>query len=522
MNEKSIGTLILPLLLVPLAVVIIIQILSRGGNQLGSTFLALSALGGLIGFFLPRAGMLLFLVLQFYTDFLKRLLILGDSLSQGDVMTTLGLGPVIVIMACTSCVIRCATGKVAFLNMRDVLFFLGCVCISVLGVAIGGLFSSAKDITTLGQSVLGTAMLGMTAYATYVLFRTKNDLRVMFKWMLIGAIPMGIYAIHQSIFGISRWEEEYVKTGLSPTIYNFYHVFGIAEVRPFSTLNLHTSLGAIGGTLFLISASIMSRSQQFFGGKNSGSTIYLLLSLLYLGTCIVSKNRTTYLLPIVGLILPWVFTSGLRILAFYLSATSAFVWIVMNSGWIHDNILDWNSTLGDSSLGKAFGTLGTFQDRLKSFMALSDSRNWSPFGLEENNRPFVHDQITELLIKLGYIPLTIIALTLSFCLVWWHRKCLTAATMNDKKFLNVLTGITISLGICGLAYGNLIFVAPVNSVLGTMIGAGMSMILLTRASTSPVTEISLEYLEKERLQTQPRDYTPGRRQRALPKKSASM
>jgi hypothetical protein len=497
MNQKSLVALILPAILVPLAVILTVNTISGGGNQLGKTFLMLSVIVGSMTFFIPRAGMLLFFVLQFYTDFFKRLLILGDSLSQNDVMTTLGFGPVIVIMACFSCAISCLTGKVEFFNKRDLLFFVGCVGVSSLGLAIGGLFSSARDVATIGQSVLGTAMIGMTAYATYTLFRTKDDFRTMFRWILLGAIPMGIYALHQAFFGVSQWEEAYIKTGLSPILYNFYHTFGIDEIRPFSTLNLHTSLGAVSGILFLISALIMTRGQQYFGGRKSHISVSIFLSILYLIACFVSRNRTTYFLPLIGFIMPWIFANGLRILGFYVSTIMAFLWIVINSEFLHQNILKWSYEIGGSALGEKFGTLGTFQDRLKGFMALSDPQYWTPFGLKEESRPFVHDQITEILIKLGYVPLTIIALVLCLCLVWWHRKCLSSNSIEARKFLSTLTGIIITLGICGIAYGNLLFVAPVNSLLGAMIGAGMGMILLSRDSLSfPVSNSSLEHVDR--------------------------
>jgi hypothetical protein len=177
-----------------------------------------------------------------------------------------------------------------------------------------------------------------------------------------------------------------------------------------------------------------------------------------------------------GLVLVFLFSGGWRTLAFYLSSFSAFVWIVTNSEWLHSKILDWTIEFEKTGIGGKVGSLGTYQDRLKSYMNLADGKNWSPFGLEKNLRPFVHDQITETLVKVGYVPMFAILLTGAILACWWHRRCLRINNPDERLFMITLTAIIVSLAICGLAYGNLLFVAPVNSLLGVMIGLGMATI----------------------------------------------
>lgn len=503
MIQKNVANLLLPALLVPLSLVVMINLLSGGGNQLGNTFNLLMLLGAGIGLLAPRAGLLIFIVLQFYMDFMKRMLVLGDALSMQDVMSSLGLGPIIVVAVCVVCTWQCLTGKVPFLNLRDIVFFLGCVGVSLMGLAIGREVSDSSDIADIGQALLGSAMLGMTAYAAYVLFRQREDSYTALKWMVVGAIPMALYTFYQYIFGISEWEEAYIRTGLSQVLYTFYMLDGIHEMRPFSTLNTHTSLGTVSGILFLVSFLIMTRSRTLFQtGRNNWPT-YSAIALLFLGSCFISRNRTTYLIPFAGLFLPWIFSGGWRTLLFYLSACSLFVWIVAKSQWLNDQILYWSVQFEATAIGEKFGTLGTYQARLNSLMSLSDSRNWTPFGLPKEEYPYMHDQVTELLVKLGYVPLLGLLLLIAVTIFWWHARCLKIKDLKERRFLITLTTIIVSLGVCGVAYGNLLFVAPVNSVLGVMLGLGMAGIRRDQESTEA------KRLGGTQLASAPSIYHPG-------------
>jgi hypothetical protein len=479
MTQSNIGKILLPIALVPLSVIITINVFAGGGNQLGNTFVFLMLLGGTIGFFTPKKGLLLFLVAQFYMDFFKRLLVLGDALSLQDVMASLGLGPIIIVMACVACVVMCMSGQVSFSGRRDWLFLLGCIAISLLGAAL----SSSQSLTDIGQSALGTAMLGMTAFACYILFRTSEDTYRALKFIMWGAVPMALYAVYQAIYGISVWEETYIRTGMSQVLYNFYVVAGgVQEMRPFSTLNNHSALGAAGGLLFATAIMIMTRTKRLLGTRRNHALLYFLLSLLMLATCAVSQNRTTYFLPIFAFALVWFFSGGFRTLFFYLFSAGGFVAIVLNSEYLNHKIIDWTLIFEKTAIGQKFGSIGTFQDRLKGFINLSDPNNWTPFGVPESARDFAHDQITEILLKLGYVPLCCGMAVVGLCISWWHRSCLKIADPNERRLLIFLTAILVATGICGLGYGNLIFVAPINSMIGILLGLGMSVLRRQKAA----------------------------------------
>jgi len=492
MNQSNLRNLVLPGLLVPCSVIVIINLLSGGGNQLGNTFGFLMVIGGILGFFSPRVSLIVFLCFQFYADFFKRLLVLGDALSMQDVMASLGLGPILIVAACLACAIQCFSGKVPFFNLRDIVIFLGCCFVSIFGALTRESLNSG--VTAIGQAMIGSSMLGMSAYACYVLFRTKEDAHLVLKIMALSAIPMALYTFQQYFFGIAGWEEDYIRTGMSQVLYEFYMMDGIS-MRPFSTLNTHTSVGAISGALMLVCLLILTRGKGLFNRRRSHWIAYTALACLYLGACLISRNRTTYLLPILGPLLLWLFSGGLKTALFYISGTTIFVLAVRNSEWLNSQILTWATQFEGTFIGSKIGSIGTFQDRLKGFIALNDGANWAPFGLPENERPFAHDQITEVLLKFGYIPLAVILIIVTICLVWWHRKCLRIEDVADRKLMIAITAIAVAVVSCSLAYGNLLFVAPVNSFVGFLLGLGFAA--LHRQRIADMGRTSLKHQRNE-------------------------
>ncbi len=473
MNQKNVIGILLPGVLLPVGIVVIINILSGGENQIGGALFYFGLALSVFGLVAPRIGLLIFFVVQYYLDFFKRLLAVGDNLSMNDVVTSLALGPLLMVVICVSVTHRGVTGVIPCGRLRDVVFIFGCVIISLVGPIV---FGNTEGLLSIGQSILGSAMLGMTAYATFMVFRNRNDARLVIKVLLLGAMPFVLYTFYQAFIGIPLWEENYIRTGMSSILHRFYILDGIDEMRPFSTMNTHTSLGAVSGALFLVCLLISFRSKRVMGSDKHLQYSYLLYSFLFLAVCILSRNRTTFLIPVMGVWLYWLFKGGLRTTFFYLAGIIAFVWIVANSSWINANILDWSYSLGGTAIGRQIGTLGIFQARLDGFINLSDFNYWTPFGLPENLRPSSHDPVTRILMTVGFIPLGIALLLLSFLVFWWHRQILRMSNLTDRRFVIALTTVIVLLGISGVLYGNLFFVAPVNSLLGAMIGLCMARI----------------------------------------------
>ncbi len=139
---------------------------------------------------------------------------------------------------------------------------------------------------------------------------------------------------------------------------------------------------------------------------------------------------------------------------------------------INSNILDWARQAEETAVGARFGSIGTFQDRLKGFIELKDPQTWTPFGMAAQYRPFSHDIITDMLVKIGYVPLSLIIVGGGACLIWWHYRCLSIQDLSDRSLCIRITAILVATGICSVAYGNLLFVSPVNSMIGLMIAVG--------------------------------------------------
>lgn len=470
--NQSVGKAIPIFILIALgAMFLAADIFGGGGNQLGRVLWWSMLLGAVAGFAAPRAAVPVFLIALFYLDFLKRLLVLGDGLSMEDVMISLGSGPVIIVAVCLYCTLAIFAGLIPFRRANDWMIFGGCVLVS-----LSGWFTSG-DIGILGrgQSMMGTALIGMTCLACYCLYRVNgSDFKVL-RAVAIGAVPMALYTCWQAAFGLASWEEQYVRSGLSPTLLNHYVVSVESGVpmRPFSTLNLHPSVGAVSGVLCLVSWGFLRRS-VLLRGKVIAGMMWICIGGLYFTSMLLAQNRTTYAIPILYLILLWSLKTPIRAAVMYCAGLLVTAFVISNSKYIYDNINIWSANFQSTWIGERFGTLGTYQDRLIGFMALNEAKNWSPFGLPTSSIPFSHDPVSALLFRFGYVPIGFVLMCCLVVAVWWHRRCWLIADLHDRRQLIRLTAIVGSLVICGLLYGNLLPVAPVNAVLGCLLGLGLA------------------------------------------------
>lgn len=447
--------------IVILMFLVTLDVFSGDWNQLGRMMRWIAIVGGLYGLIFPKRGVLVFLVALFYLDFLKRLLILWSGTSMQDVMVSIGAGPVVIVAICISCTILIFAQRIRFGNMGDWLFYFGCVVVS-----ISGFFSGEGELIDRGQSMMGSSLVGMTALACYCLYRERGDSIKLLKVLVIGALPMALYTAWQYFIGIAIWEEEYVQTGLSPTLYNFYIVDGGVEyMRPFSTLNLHPSVGAVSGVLCLI-ALLLCGSTLSFGKK----TLYYVVGFIFFLSMLFAQNRTTYFIPLFYLFFAWGFKARGRTLLLYTIGIFLFGLVVYYSTFIYHNINSWSADLASNPIGEKFGGLGTYQSRLTGFMNVTEVGNWKPLGFEGGFEPLSHDPLSTILFRFGYVPLGAMLAVVVGVLIVWHHKIYKIQSDVDRKYYTRLTAIIAALVLAGLLYGNLLFVSPVNAVLGALTG----------------------------------------------------
>ncbi|MFC5050693.1 hypothetical protein ACFPK9_08710 [Rubritalea spongiae] len=447
--------------IVILMFLVTLDVFAGDWNQLGRMMRWIAIVGGLYGLIFPKRGVLVFLVSLFYLDFLKRLLILWSGTSMQDVMVSIGAGPVIIVAICISCTILIIAQRIKFGKFGDWLFYLGCVVVSVSGI-----FGEGEDWMERGQAMMGSSLVGMTALASYCLYRERADSLKLLKVLVIGALPMALYTAWQYFNGIAMWEEEYIQTGLSATLYNFYLVDGGVEyMRPFSTLNLHPSVGAVSGVLCIL-AFLLCGNREGIGTK----AFYSMIGVIFFSSMLFAQNRTTYFIPLFYLAFTWGFKNQGRTLLLYTVGVILFGLMIHYSAFIYDNINAWSDGLTSTPVGEKLGTLGTYQDRLEGFMNLSEVENWKPLGFEEGFEPLSHDPLSMILFRFGYVPLGSMLAAVAGVLVVWHRKLYKMQSDDDRIYYTRLTAVVAALVLSGLLYGNLLFVSPVNAVLGALVG----------------------------------------------------
>lgn len=465
MNGSLPKNVIASLGLLLLFLLVTLDVFAGGGNELGRLMRWFAIVGGCYGLLAPKSATVVFIVSLFYLDFVKRLLVLWSGTSINDVMVSLGAGPIMITAICVACTGSIITRKYKFGGVFDWSFYLACVLVSGIGF-----FTVDAELMERGKSMMGSALLGMTALACYCIYNHKDDSKKLLKLLVWGALPMAVYTGWQYFNGIAAWEEEYILTELSPTLFSFYMVDGGVEyMRPFSTLNLHPSVGAVSGTLFLISLLVVSRSAGYSAG--AGRRVgYFFFGSIFLASMLFAQNRTTFFIPIFYIIFAWSFQRPWRTKLAYFLGVMTTVALVLSSEFIYDNINVWSMEMTATSMGEKFGSLGTFQARLTGFKNLLVVENWQPLGFEEGYEPMSHDPITTLLYRFGYIPLALTLIVSAAVVQCWHTTLFHLEDTQDRAYYTKLTAIIAALLLAGLLYGNLLFVSPVNALLGALIG----------------------------------------------------
>jgi len=459
-------------------------VFAGGGNELGRLMRWFAIVGGCYGLLAPKSATVVFIVSLFYLDFVKRLLVLWSGTSINDVMVSLGAGPVMIAAICVACTGSIIIKKYKFGGLFDWLFYLACVLVSVVGF-----FTIDAEFMERGKSMMGSALLGMTALACYCIYSNKDDSRKLLKLLVWGALPMAVYTGWQYFTGIAVWEEEYILTGLSPTLFNFYVIDGgIEYMRPFSTLNLHPSVGAVSGALFLVSLLVVSKSAGVSVGAGR-KVVYFCIGAVFLASMLFAQNRTTFFVPVFFVIFTWSFQRPWRTKLAYFLGVMAFVAIVFNSEYIYDNINILSMEMTATSMGEKFGSLGSYQARLTGFKNLLVIENWQPLGFDEGFEPMSHDPITTLLYRFGYIPLALTLIVSGTVVKWWHTTLFHLEDTQDRAYYTGLTAIIAALLLAGLLYGNLLFVSPVNALFGALIGVTCGGMRNSNAKTLKVREV---------------------------------
>ena len=483
MKETNQGSLFVAFLLILGGLYTAVSVVLTEGNSIGQMCKFFMVAGFLVTLMAPRAGFFAWIVFCGYNDLLKRLLVVGGSVSHSDLMWVLGITPAMFAGIVTSLAMggllgsRRIEGREWLLLVWGVAFMLG-----------AGALAAKNDgggMNTVLQAIANNGLYTLLLFVLPVLLKSKADVTSVWRCLVIAYLPVSFYAVIQQIQGFTDFEIAYLRTGLSIEIKQLY----AGEVRAFSTLNSPTALSVVCGTLAVFSL-VLGFSRRDQGRPPRMSRVLALVSFtVHFSGLIASTGRTALIMLPVGLLGAWCFVSPARTRVFYTVVISAFLLLIASSGWLINNLQEINDAAMSLGTPGAFLSrmlvVGTYWDRLSGFATvLTNPKAWSLFGygnLEDGTGIYYyHDPISAILMRYGAIALILVIMIIVLLLRWFHRQAWKLESSEDRRFASAMIAIAFSMILISAASGSVMGVFPVNVFF--WLACGGVLALLKRAS----------------------------------------
>jgi hypothetical protein len=458
----------------------------RCDNPLTGTLVIAAVAGFLVAIINPKAGIYLLIVGTGYVDLVKRLGILAGDLSYSDVVVALAAPPILCVCICAGVVLQCISRPRRFKRWQYVVLAVSSfLMISVLmkgGSGGAGLLDALQDFANSGAYLPLILITG-------ILFPEPEDVKQLIKFCLIVYIPVALYAIWQQLYGLNSFEISYMQTGFTITV-------GLLEdvrPRPFSTLNSPHALTVMTALLALLAFFTHLKESKRAGWQ-------IPLGILFMGGCWASLSRVGWVLFALGVI-GWIcFRRGSTTIGFYGLVTAMFVVLILNADPLVESLDYLQQKLpGGSALNEQTFRIETFSDRLYSLRNMMTNpifHTW--FGNRDLHGPsieavardeVVHDQLTQILVRFGFVGLGVFLFLLVGALCLTHRCALAQRDPETRTtaiaLLTVLTAIVYS----GILFGSHLGVFPINVFFSVLVGA--LFVCCVQPGEPPASELEL-------------------------------
>lgn len=468
MQGSALSKLVIVFLVILSTVYVAFDVMASGGNAIGKLYTYILVGSGLLGLLAPRPAFIYLLIVTAFVDYFKRLMILDSGVQMKDIYSVLGIAPatlagILASSAYTSLQSRNSLPKGQ--SAWVIMIFFGIAGVMALGLATQG-----RSGRALGDTVNLSVYISMLA-AVPLLYRTPAELCQLLKILVMIYGVAGLYMIYHGIFGITDLEMEYVKSGLTIEIRQLTE----GKFRPFGTMS---NAGA-ASIMFSVLAALVVMGPWGKKGDSLESTVRglgmkkFLLFLIFTGAAASTLTRTGWILGIVSLVAGLAFRHRSLTRLIYIGIAGIAAYLILGASWImQSGQLDrLNSALanfsGSSSMDRQLTVL-TFTDRLRSFENLTDvGRNWTPLGWKlagrsESQKPFVHDAITDTLLRFGYVPLGIVAVLGFIGLFKLHHTILAEKSPMNRTLGAACAGVWLALVVGSLSTGTQLYLFPIN------------------------------------------------------------
>ncbi|OYW76679.1 MAG: hypothetical protein B7Z37_07710 [Verrucomicrobia bacterium 12-59-8] len=449
------------------ALYFIVSLMMTSGNQLGLLFRLILAGAALFGLWQPRVGVFMLVLMSGYTDLMKRLLVLVDRISYEDLTYVLATPPVLMLSIMIGTLAKCMAGSLKFGPVQMKSLGLVCMC----SVAAFATVAGSSGFTGMAQDLANGAAYSAFIFIIPLLFPEMEDQLKLLKTVLIGFVPVALYGMYQAAFGLANFEVEYLKTGLSILISQII----TGDVRPFSTLNSPTALGAICAMFALLaflSGPAAARRRSLPG------TRAFLLGLCYLAGVVASTSRSDLLIIFAGGVIAVAALRYSSTCLVYGVGLAFYTTLILAASWLQDRLANMQAFVSyylppGSAFMDQITRVQTFSDRLEGFRHLvSDGQIWTLFGASENVKGTLasHDPLTSALLSHGVVPVVFIIAFCIFFLVRIHRSIWALRDSRQRWISAASLGVVLGLLATCMISGNRMNIFPVNLFMWLLVG----------------------------------------------------
>jgi hypothetical protein len=436
-------------------------------NPLTATLIVAALAVFFIAILKPKVGFYLLIVCTGYVDLVKRLAILAGDLTYNDVVVTVAVAPILCACICVGVALQYLFEPRRLESWRAVTLLV--IVLLMISVLLKDLSDGTGLLEGLRDCANSAAYFPLILIAG-ILFPKPDDLKQFLKFCLIIYVPVALYGIWQQIFGLNDFEINYLQSGYTMT----FRLLDDVRPRPFSTLNSPHAL--------TVMSSIMALLAFFVRLKGSRRTAWQIpLGILFTAACIATVGRVGWVLLALGVI-GWIcFRRPWTTVGFYGLVTAILVLLIVNA----DSLLDSLDTLqeklpGGSAFTEQALRISTFSDRLYSFRNMVTNpvfHTW--FGNPELHGPngtivahdeLVHDQLTQILVKFGFVGLGGFICLVVAALWLTHRRVLGLRVLETRQTAIAVLTVLAAILYSGLLFGSHLGVFPINVFFAILVG----------------------------------------------------
>lgn len=457
------------------AVYVMLSVLLAGGNSIGALAQFLSIGSFILAVVQPRLALYLMVIYAGYSDLLKRMMVFDGHVTMNDVLWVRALCPLTLAGICLGTLVR---------SLHDGSLYQRRKLVSLIVCILGFIISAASALRSGGGFNAAATQLADGAAYMFLLFvvpcifRTPAEIVAFIKYCLIIFIPVALYGLKQQVFGLSDFEIEYLRSGLTVLSKHLDDV----RPRPFSTLVDSSPFGTSCAICACL-ALVVRRHHRDNGSRTWGLMSFVLFALFVAG-CVASMTRfanVNWALPI--LLLPVLRSAG-GTATLYASVVALFItaciyaqdlinWVTKLTLWALENF-------GGTAIGEQFVRFWTICDRLEGMHDLAHNPlMWTMFGygakgaadMHEARMVASHDLISNLLLEIGWLPLSIVLIVAGLALLSFHRSVWSLRGSPVFSVCLWMVGIEFGLLVHNIFAGNVTSTFPVNFFFWFVAGA---------------------------------------------------